>query len=186
MKTKFRLQMMIGLLFIAITISVIAVSVGWYSASGGEIDFQEDSVTVTSAANSYEINVSYELEGPIVWQNDQYILSTVAKSYLGEDGLNDKYMLLYQIEGEEAITINAYVSKCTTSIADTNENNVFEYTSETTEFDIFFVENIDDSWEVSDEVTNYIVIVFGNGNDTFDFSDPHYMGTTFKLEVSIG
>lgn len=189
MKFKLRLQMMIGLLFIAITISVIAVSVAWYSAGPGDITVQGSEVSVTTADNNYSITVGYNLIGQVtsIGNDNLCTVNQSANSYLGEDGLSEEYMLLFEVTGEEALTNDAYVSKCTTSVKDNLGQSEFSYASKAlSEFQILFAEKVDGNYYVTDEVSSYIIIVFGNGNDTFNFSDRQFLGTTFKLEVALG
>jgi hypothetical protein len=175
---------MLGLLFIAMTISVIAISVGWYSASTGDIELESASVSVTTADNDFKINYSFNLIGQVDSTNS---VST-ARSYLGEDGINDVYMLLFKVEGEgtENITTNSYISSCNITKP---KNETFTYASKIdSQFQIKFA-NYTESYgtcTISDTKTDYILIIFGNGTDPFKFSDISYMGTTFQLQVSIG
>ena len=184
MKTKFSLQLMVGLLFIAMTISVIAVSVGWYSASTGDIELESASVSVTTADNDFKINYSFNLIGQVDSTNS---VST-ARSYLGEDGINDVYMLLFKVEGEgtENITTNTYVTSC--KITKPTEQTITYDNEAESPFRIEFANYTEDSGtcKISDTKTDYILIIFGNGTDPFTFSDISYMGTTFQLQVSIG
>ena len=187
MKTKLKLQIMIGLLFIAMTISVIAVSLAWYSADPGTITLEGSSVSVTTADNDYTINMAYEAVGVVtIDENSNYVVSALTP-YLGQDGIEESYMILFEVSGSEALTTNAYVSKCITSIAEKDgTSKEFNYTSEDTIFDILYVVYDDESCTLSDTVTEYMIIVFGNGSDEFKFSDIHYMGTTFQLEINLG
>ena len=187
MKTKLRLQIMIGLLFIAMTISVIAVSLAWYSADPGEITLEGSSVTVTTADDDYTINMEYEAVGVVtIDENSNYVVSALTP-YLGQDGIEESYMILFEVSGSEALTTDSYVSKCVTSIEEKDgTSKEFTYTTENTIFQIIYVNYEDDICTESNSVTEYIIIVFGNGNDEFKFSDIHYMGTTFQLEINLG
>lgn len=188
MKTRLRLQLMIGLLFLAMTISMIAVSFAWFSASPGEVKVSGSNVSITTAENDYKINVKYTLLGQVESISDMGICTvSTAQSYIGQEGINDKYMLLFEISGTEAMTLDAYVSACTLDIP--TANNKFSYDKENTPFTITFVKlNENKNYEIvlyPTEVTSYVIITFGNGKDIFPYSDRAYMGTTFKLEISL-
>lgn len=182
MKMKF--QMIAGLLFVAIIVSMIAVTVGWYSADAGEILFEGTSATVTTAENNYYGGaIGIESKGCLTLNNDGTYTSKGYKSYRGEDGIEYLYILLFEAEGELNCGLGTgYVDVCdvicgTETYKDVSGN----------QFRVVLLEKVDDTtYQVLDsEATTctYIAVIFGNGETPFIYSDNMYIGSSFSINI---
>ena len=70
---KFKLQMIAGLLFVAIIISMVAVTVGWYSAEAPDVFMEGTSVSITTADNNYyDGSTGLNYEGCLIKSGDTY------------------------------------------------------------------------------------------------------------------
>ena len=186
MKTRLRLQLMIGLLFLAMTISMIAVSFAWFSASPGEVKVSGSNVSITTADNNYTIDAELILIGQVDVTGK--VTKKPIKPYCGEVGLdNEIYILLFKLNNPSAATGNCYVEKCITSISD--EEGKYEFDAK----DLFTVSYVSYNEETNqmgkynpNESLEYVMIEFKDATlgKEFKFSDRRYMGTTFELIIA--
>ena len=184
MKTK--LQIMLGLLFIAITISLVAVSVGWYSVYvEGDISLSNTSVSITTTgADFYGGAADLNYDGCLTKNGDTYTKAPYTP-YRGEDGINDLYILL--LSSNSLIDSNlgsGYVDTCTITKP---EFDMFGYNKSTTPFTVVLLDKVDENtYKVADPTAGqyqYFAIIFGNGTDIFPYSNRDYMGTSFTLNI---
>lgn len=188
MKSKFRLQMIIGLLFVAITVSAISLSLAWYSANPGEVYMEGSSVNVSTAENNFKYGTDFELVGQVLLDGETGLISA-ANSYLGEDGINNQYVLLFELTNPSAAKVaDPYISVCDTTVPTTSQKT-YE-SSLDNDFTVKYVTYTEGSatCEISDEITSYIIIIFGqyDKSSEFIFSDISYLGTRFNLTIYVG
>lgn len=184
---KAKLQIMLGLIFIAITISLVAVSVGWYSAYGGDVTLSGTSVSITTSENNYyggSADLNYL--GCLTKDKDNY--SKVEYTpYYGEDGINDLYILL--LSSDTPIYCNTgigYVDSCSLTVP---ESQTFQFSQEDSPFTVVLLDKVDDdNYKVASptaESYQYFAIIFGNMSDEFPYSARDYIGTGFALNIKL-
>ena len=188
MKSKLRIEMIIGLLFVAITVSAISLSLAWYSANPGEVLMEGSSVSVSTAENTFAYGTDFTLIGQVLLEGETGSVST-ANSYLGEDGVNNQYVLLFELTNPSAAKVtNPYVRVCDTNVPTTSQKTYDA--GGANDFTVKYVTYSDGSptCEISDEITSYIIIIFGqyDKSSEFIFSDISYLGTSFALTIYIG
>ena len=181
MKTK--IQMMLGLLFIAITISLIAFSVGWYTISTDDIFKAESSTTASTTNVILGGEAALEIAGCLIKLEDGIYDVSEYVPYRGQTGLNsDEYIILFKTTSDELYGTEAYVNLC-----ETNKYGVINYTKAESEFRAFLV-NYTPGAETcvidnSDVPHQYLAVSFGNGINEFVYSDIEDLGITFRLNV---
>lgn len=191
---KYKLQMIAGLLFVAIIISMIAVTVGWYSAESGEIHMEGTSVSITTAENNYyDGSTGLNYLSCLTKSVDTYTV-TEYKPYRGEDGIdNELYILLLSSDSPiYSIKGSGYVDMCKT-ITPAGVTNTATYTSSNSEFRVVILEKVNDTTyklavdndgDPNDEDTyQYFAVIFGNGTTPFAYSDRSYLGTSFNINI---
>lgn len=180
MKTK--IQIMLGLLFIAITISLIAFSVGWYTISTDEIFKVESTTTASTTDRILGAETTLEIVGCLTKLEDGVYQVSEYVPYRGQTGLaSDEYIILFRATTDELYGTDAYVNVC-----ETNKYGVVNYTKAESEFRAFLVNYTGlETCEVdnSDVPHQYIAVSFGNGVDEFVYSDIKDLGITFNLNV---
>lgn len=191
---KYKLQMIAGLLFVAIIISMIAVTVGWYSAEINVNVFTDSTnVSVTTADNNYyDGSTGLECESCLVYEDGLY-KKVDYKPYRGEDGIdNELYILLLSSDSPiYSILGSGYVDMCSI-ITPGGVTNTATYTSSNTEFRVVLLEKVNDTTyrvapddgDPTDEDTyQYFAVIFGNGTTPFAYSDRSYLGTSFNINI---
>ena len=185
---KARIQTMLGLLFIAITISMIAVSFAWYSAESADIQFSGTSVSITTSDDVY-IDQDLTPIGNLVQQDNKYILSSPSTPYHGQEGkanttgADNVYILLFEVAGGvHCSTDITSITSCTLSRSD-----VSPIDGDVNQFQVLLLSlNDDGTYSVASGLGTYtyFAIVFSNGTETpFTYSDSSYMGYGFSLSV---
>ena len=191
---KRRLQMILGLLSIAITISMIAVTVGWYSAAGGDVVLEGTTVSVSTSSNDYYgSSTNITCEGLLTIGEDGIYTAKPYESYVGQLGIsNETYILLFKAENSIYCSESSgYVNSCIISAPSPMEYKYVKPGSETGEdlinpFRVAILSKNDDgTFSVSEnaETVEYFAVIFGDGTTRFPFSYSEYKGTTFKINV---
>ena len=188
---KFKLQMIAGLLFVAIIVSMVAVTVGWYSAESGEVFMEGTTVSITTADNNYyDGSTGLNYEGCLIKSGENYELVDY-KSYRGETGIgNELYILLltsdtpiYSIQG------SGYVDYCNLALPD--GTTIFDDEAQS-EFRVLLLEDKgngiysvapDDGDPTDEDTYQCFAIIFGNGVTEFAYSGREYMGTSFNINI---
>ena len=114
MKTK--IQIMLGLLFIAITISLIAFSVGWYTISTDDIFNTESTTTASTTNRILGGETTLEIAGCLIKLEDGIYDVSEYVPYRGQTGLeSDEYIILFRATTDELYGTDAYVNICETN-----------------------------------------------------------------------
>jgi hypothetical protein len=184
---KFKLQMIASLLFVAIIVSMVAVTVGWYSAEGGEVFMEGTSVSITTADNNYyDGSTGLNYKGCLVKTGDQYKYVEY-KPYRGETGVgNELYILLltsdvpiYSKAGSGYIDFVNLKLPDGITIFDEKTKDEFRV--------LLLVDNQDGTYSIAEdtEENTYqcFAIIFGNGTTDFKYSDRKYIGSSFNLNI---
>ena len=183
---KRRLQLILLLLFMAITVSMVAVSFGWYSAASNTVTMQSTQISVSTSENDYygaktEATCIGNLEYDS--KNGVYI-KTNYEAYAGQtcEG-QELYILLF--EATDLICCKdlfAYVNMCITTTPGEVEH---QYNEENSPFKVILLDYDGTNFKEADsgEEFKYFAISFGNGKERFKFSYSEYKGTSFRLNV---
>lgn len=183
---KRRLQFMLGLIAIAITISMIAVTVGWYSAEAGIINMKGTEATITTADNNYYGgSTKLTCQGILEYNDGVYSLKEY-EAYLGQLGLvEETYILLFSATEEiHSVSRSGFVDSCTITKP---EEVTFTYTKETSPFKVVLLTIGNDGKSFAEaksgETFSYIAVIFGDGTNRFPFSYSENKGTSFNLNI---
>ena len=205
---KARINLILCLLLIAITISLIAVSFGWYSAAVGNIFVEESSVTITTADNdfytggaNFEFVATMSRESLDATTFDVHYSETEQKTlkhpYYGEDGVFNEYILLIRMDKNAddgngnplANNGDAYIQSVALTLGvepiyltyDTND-------AYKADFQILYVSyNGTDKATITDRTEGtpeYIALIFGNGSSLFRYSSNKYFGYKFNIYMN--
>lgn len=190
---KYKLQMIAGLLFVAIIISMIAVTVGWYSAEGGRISLEGISVSITpDDVYYYDGAVVTEYAGCLIKEENTYSLVDY-KGYRGESGLDDEVYIILVYSDSPIYSTNGigYVDTCSI-ITPGGTTDTKNYNSSNTEFRVVLLEKVNDTtYRVAaddgdpndEDAYQYFAVIFGNGTTPFAYSDRSYLGTSFNINI---
>lgn len=194
---KARINLILCLLLIAITISMIAVSFGWYAAIEGSVSVEDSSVTVTtSEADFYVGGANFEFVITMSRTSDTTFKAHDKKQpYYGEDGIfSGEYILLVRIDKNADIIpeggapfiehVDLYLNSAESPDYRTAYTTITEYQKD---FQILYV-NYDENSKTA-TLTNrntsatyeYIAVIFGNGSTMFKYSSNQYLGYNFAI-----
>lgn len=192
---KARIQTMIGLVFIAIIISMIAVSFAWYSAEAGEVTFSGTSVTITTAENNYGGGSAILTASNVLTKNGETYTAANLEPYRGQKGLEDEAYILLFVSDTPIMGSNPHVSNCT--VVNTakllQEEYMYDLDDSTAEVGkppftvIPLADNGDGTYSAAIDSDSYTLfaVVFGDGENVFPFSDIKYLGINFNLNIML-
>lgn len=183
---KRRLQFVIGILCIAITLSLVAVSFGWYSAESGEISLEGTEVSITTADNNYYgSGTELTCEGVLTYYADgDYYSPALYESYRGQSGIGDEsYILLFKSSVEiYSNTMSGYVNSCTIT-----KPSIYDYFYEKNDspFRVVLLTQDGDNYveATSGNTFTYFAVIFGDGENIFPYSTKDHKGTSFNINI---
>lgn len=193
---KRRLQFVIGLLGIAITLSLVAISVGWYSVESSEVTTEGTTVSIITADNNYYgSSTTLTAINILTKTNETTYTSAAYQPYYGQSGLNSEvYILLFKAP-DPIYGSDPYVSNCTVTNSRKllQEEYTYDFDDTTPEVSeppfivVPLVDNGDGTYGVAGEQETYTLfaVVFGDGTNAFPFSDTTYMGVNFNLIIML-
>ena len=192
---KARIQTMLGLLFIAIIISMIAISFAWYATEGVGVSMVGTTVEIVTSDNNYYGSSTTLSATNILSKTNETYTAAAYEPYHGQSGLNSEvYILLFEAN-EPIYGSNPYVSNCTVTNARKllHEDYIYDFDDATTEVSeppftvIPLVDNGDGTYGVASGLETYTLfaVVFGDGTNAFPFSDTTYIGVNFNLTIML-
>lgn len=186
---KRRLQFILGLLAIAITVSMIAVTLGWYSVEI-DINFDTTEATITTAENNYYGgSTSLSCKGILTYDSETTVYSlNDYESYLGQSCISGQdYIVLFEASSPiYSLSRSGYVNSCT--ITKPSELT-YEYDKTNSPFRVVLL-NINEDGRTYVEATSgetftYIAVIYGDGTNIFPFADSAHKGTKFTLNIML-
>lgn len=203
---KARINLILCLLFIAITISLIAVSFGWYAAEAGEVYFEDSSVSIFTSDNDlYYGGAHFEFVTTMSRINETttFKVHNEAKPYYGQDGIfNGEYIILLKMdksgvddEGNPLSNngypyiehVDLYLEYPEAAEFNTTYTNQTEYEKDFQIIYIAYEEGSGTATQIerdSSVTPEYIAIIFGNGSSIFKYSSNQYLGYKFAIYMN--